>query len=215
MLINLDDYNMADPIQIKKARLDYKIANMRKLIKFTQMQFEIFVEAALERATQDLENKDYQSHSVHMQEVEITQGSNRPLICQCMFVNSYSFIEVFLNELCDVHQERLKLKVRFSDINGQGIERAALYLLKVIGINIKQVSLWQKVRILGKLRNAFIHNEGVPITKEDKKLYEKYLEVYIDFDETAVHIEFDDCEKFLNIFQKFAEEIITLEAYSR
>jgi hypothetical protein len=43
----------------------------------------------------------------------------------------------------------------------RGINRAKLYLEKVIGLNLKtEDNAWREIRALGKIRNAIVHEEG-------------------------------------------------------
>ena len=83
----------------------------------------------------------------------------------------YSFIEDMLNKLCNpaLFDDDSWLKVRdikpltlkCTDMKGEGVRRARLYLEKVIGLNLHvDKKLWSEIDTLRKIRNLIIHNRG-------------------------------------------------------
>lgn len=83
----------------------------------------------------------------------------------------YSYIENSLNTLCNAEYTDRKLlyekegkpsfNIRYSDMNGEGIQRAKLYLNKVIGIDLHvNEKPWSEINTLRIIRNAIVHNEG-------------------------------------------------------
>lgn len=93
-------------------------------------------------------------------------------ICLNSFVivlNSY--IESGLNSLCDaVYSDRTRLnkkkgkeplKVRYTDMEGEGIKRAKLYLEKVFSVDLHAGEQpWAEIDALRRIRNRIVHDEG-------------------------------------------------------
>jgi len=86
-------------------------------------------------------------------------------------VTFYSYVENSLNTLCNAEysdKEQLHKKegkppfnIRYGDMKGEGIQRARLYLEKVIGINLHVGKKpWSEINTLRKIRNVIVHNEG-------------------------------------------------------
>lgn len=126
----------------------------------------------LDRYTQDLSEEQKQEYSEWMSEdyfmVEdvFTQISLRSFI-----VILFSYIEDGMNTLCKAeysdkarYQKKKGLeefKVKYTDMQGEGINRAKLYLEKVIGRNLNtEEKPWSEIQTLRKIRNAIVHEDG-------------------------------------------------------
>jgi hypothetical protein len=83
----------------------------------------------------------------------------------------FSFIEDMLNKLCDpapfdddgwLKVRGIKpLTLKYTDMKGEGVKRAKLYLEKVIGLNLHvDKQLWSEIDTLRKIRNSIVHNRG-------------------------------------------------------
>lgn len=66
----------------------------------------------------------------------------------------YSFIEAQLNRLCEIIQDSIASKVRLRDIQGQGVERAVLYLSRVADFDFSRVSGLAYLRDVALVRHA-------------------------------------------------------------
>ncbi len=73
----------------------------------------------------------------------------------------FSFLEKQLNDLCDILSDFIDSDLRFKDLSGQGIERAILYLRKVINFNFstsnREIAY---IRGFNQVRNHIVHNGG-------------------------------------------------------
>ena len=77
------------------------------------------------------------------------------------FLVVFGTAEAMLNKLCAFVRRRSKLSVSHTDMRGQGIERAALYLKKVVGVEAPfDGPEWQKVRLLAEIRSVIAHGSG-------------------------------------------------------
>ena len=77
------------------------------------------------------------------------------------FVFLISVLETMLNSVCEELQERYASKFSVYDLNGRGIERAVNYIHLLTGINPRELDGWKQVDDLRKLRNFFVHENGV------------------------------------------------------
>ena len=77
-----------------------------------------------------------------------------------LFVAIYGLFEHELVSLCKDY-EKANVRIFISDLRGDGIERARLYLKKVINIAFPdQGPEWQAIKNYNLLRNIAIHNQG-------------------------------------------------------
>lgn len=77
------------------------------------------------------------------------------------FLVVFGTAEAMLNKLCDFVQRRSQLSVAVKDMHGMGIERAALYLSKVVKVTSPfQAPAWQRAKLLAEIRNAIAHKDG-------------------------------------------------------
>jgi hypothetical protein len=74
-----------------------------------------------------------------------------------------------MNYLCRLAENKTKSKFKLNDLNGQGIERAKLYLKKVANIDGPFNSRsWQKIKKYAELRNVMAHATGELDLSNDK-----------------------------------------------
>jgi hypothetical protein len=77
------------------------------------------------------------------------------------FLMIFAMLEDDLNQFCESIRLQLDLKLNLSDIAGRGIERAKIYLLKVVEIRFPSQSVeWEKIQHYRDLRNILIHEAG-------------------------------------------------------
>jgi hypothetical protein len=91
----------------------------------------------------------------------------------------FGFFENELNHLCELYKKTRSYNVSFKDLSGQGIERAAGYLEKVVNLNIqKQSQHWREIKDIQKLRNLLVHLNGklVAIDGTVKKHEQDYVQ---------------------------------------
>lgn len=76
-------------------------------------------------------------------------------------VGIYSLLETSMNSLCNILKQMNNLNVELSDMKGDGIERARLYLLKICKIDLLISSHeWAEIQKLNKIRNCIVHADG-------------------------------------------------------
>ena len=78
------------------------------------------------------------------------------------FLLAYSTFEHHLNLICKIAQKQCCIKSGFMETSGLGVERAAKYLRKEIGVVTPfKTEDWQNICLLGRLRNKIAHANGV------------------------------------------------------
>lgn len=60
-------------------------------------------------------------------------------------ITLYSFFENELNILCELLRRDQKLKVYVTDMQGRGVERAILFLERIVGLEIQKNSVWNEL----------------------------------------------------------------------
>lgn len=82
----------------------------------------------------------------------------------------YSAFENDLNRLCDLVQSAVSSGLRFQDLNGNGVERARNYLIKVGGFDVSAGEReWTAITKIREIRNCFVHADGI-IIEGDKTI---------------------------------------------
>jgi len=77
------------------------------------------------------------------------------------FLIVYSTFEHTLHELCRIVERRSGFNLSFKDLDGQGINRARNYLVKLAGVNAPfQSAAWNRALLLADVRNAIAHRNG-------------------------------------------------------
>ncbi len=92
-----------------------------------------------------------------------------------LFNTAYSVFEKNMNYVCRLAERKTKSNFKLNDLNGQGIERAKLYLRKVANIcDPFNSQPWQKIKKYAELRNVMAHATGELDLSNDK--HKKVLE---------------------------------------
>jgi len=153
----------------------YRLYDMEEFKRFTLSSIEnekkSFSER-LETETAHFSNEEKEeyfgwiSEDYFMIKDVFTQISMRSFI-----VILFSYVENGMNMLCNVEysdkaryhkKEGLEeLKVKHTDMEGNGIKRAKLYLEKIIGCNLhSDKKPWSEIDTLRKIRNTIVHDDG-------------------------------------------------------
>lgn len=93
---------------------------------------------------------------------------------------AYGYFEKVLNDLCAEFRDSENIKLSLQDLQGQGIERARNYLVKVVGLEKAfATSDWQAIKLLGVLRNSVAHRDGFVDYEPDypKSTYTKLCKI--------------------------------------
>ena len=123
---------------------------------------------------------------------DVQFGSIFPgILWRTTFLHAYFRLESTLDQVCKNLQQTEAYKLNLSDISGNGIFRAAVYLKKVCNISEPFTSnAWAQLNDYNKLRNIFVHGDGTTDRKKAvglAKRNEGLLIAIIDFDKIAIH----------------------------
>ncbi len=87
-------------------------------------------------------------------------------------VTLYSYLESFLNHLCECLYKLNNYPVEYTDLEGKGIIRARLYLDKIVGVDFNKInSEWASIKNLNLIRNSIVHNSG----KSDREKIDRII----------------------------------------
>lgn len=86
----------------------------------------------------------------------------------------FSFLEHQLDQLCELVAKEQRAQIIHTDLKGKGIDRARLYLQKVMGLPLNASVVWQEIKRIQKVRNVVVHNDA-KLAGADKDLIE-YVE---------------------------------------
>lgn len=92
-----------------------------------------------------------------------------------IFNSAYSLFERYLNDLCGILAKNAATKIELTDLTGQGVERAKIFLSKIVGItNVFNSTEWKNIQDYSKIRNILVHASGkLDLSKEKhKKIFE-------------------------------------------
>lgn len=125
-----------------------------------------------ERDTKDLSEEQKQEYfEWNSEDYFIVNDVFTQISLRSFIVILFSYIEDGMNTLCNAeYSDRSRFqkdkgleefKIRYTDMHGEGITRAKLYLEKVIGLNLHaDDNPWSKIVTLRKIRNAIVHEDG-------------------------------------------------------
>lgn len=129
------------------------------------------------------------------------------ILWRTTFLHSYFRLESSLDQICKNLQQTHSHKIAISDIAGNGIFRASIYLKKVFAIE-KPFSghAWGKLNDYNRLRNIFVHGEPVVERKkaiELAKRNEGLLVAIVDIDKIALRFSKEFNLKVLETIDSF------------
>ncbi|OLQ56953.1 hypothetical protein BHT94_04600 [Bacillus licheniformis] len=103
-----------------------------------------------------------------------------PSVSSALFIGIYGDFEYYLNLICNAYKTKHSYKIDLKDISGNGIERAVLYLTKVVQVrDLKKTPEWNKIKHWNRIRNIIVHNNRVIRNKEDEDSI-NFLNLYIN-----------------------------------
>lgn len=153
----------------------HRLIDMEEFKSFTLSSIENEKQSFSERVNKDTEHLSEEekeeyfgsiSQDYFMIEDVFTQISMRSFI-----VILFSYIEDGMNMICNVEysakahyhkKEGLEeFQVKYTDMDGKGINRAKLYMEKIIGCNLhSDKKPWSEIQTLRKIRDAIVHVDG-------------------------------------------------------
>lgn len=152
---------------------------------------------------------DFENNHFHNLSVEFPNTQRKST-----FISLISYFEKSMNELCEVYEYHNKLTVNYKDMNGKGIERAKLYLVKIVGLDFPTSKNWNTIKILLRIRNNFVHSYS-EVYPENEQLNSdvnsvKHLKLYKLQTKSLLQVEEKFLEYVLKIFENFYKELLVV-----
>ncbi|UED81069.1 hypothetical protein FH508_0004035 [Lysinibacillus sp. CD3-6] len=131
-----------------------------------------------------------------------------PKVANAIFLTLYSDFEYFLINLCKAYKETLNLRLKFSDLKGDGIIGALNYLDRVVGIEVKNNNYYQELPHWNKIRNVLIHNSGI-IEKESVDSIDRLnIKSAHSLGNELITLSLKDVERFILITENIQKYLI-------
>lgn len=153
---------------------------------------------------------DIYTHSKENMNLMLYNSRVVPLAYNSCLLIMISALEEAFNILCNAYYIKNDYKIEFTDLHGQGLERAISYLEKVVGLqNIKKEKQWEYIKTARDVRNAIAHNGG-RVKEKDIKKFEKF-NFYIREEDKQVFVESDTLIKLYDEILSFINCIFNKE----
>lgn len=141
---------------------------------------------------------------------EIDEFTN--LMRSSFFVSLYSYLEAWLNNECrESQKENPQIKISLDDIHGAGINRAKIYLMKVLDTSFPfDDPNWEQIQWFSKIRNCIVHNEGKVRDTDLKKYIENHpkLRCEMFFGYEYVMLDEGFCETAIAVTRAFLRSLL-------
>jgi len=207
---DLNDYNISNPgeMALYHAYCDFYpfrsvLETINEAISSTVSVYGNQVDIAREENDILVENQAMTNGALFLARVT-------PLVFYSVVLTMVSVLEEFFNTLCRAYYIMNKYSISQKDISGQGLERAILYLDKVVGVkNIKNDANWEYVKTIRDARNIIVHNGG-NVSKSDIKKFEKFG-IYVDDESNKMFFEYHDLLKMYESIIEFIDRVFKKE----
>ena len=141
---------------------NHKLDSLEELIEVTEQRLEDELDNFEKRPDQTAKEYSEQERREYFEfmsdEYWKYKDDHPQIVRQSFFLQAYFSFEHLLNDICKMQQN---LQLSLKDINGQGLERAKLYISKVIGLpNPFNNHLWRQIQYYNTVRNLYVHNAG-------------------------------------------------------
>lgn len=100
----------------------------------------------------------------------------------------YSIVESQLQECAEQVGKTHKTSFCVQDLCGADVEKAALYLRRVAGVDVKKDAGWLHIENLRQLRNLIVHAGGKPVKEKHQSLIAKLSKShpgYVKYEESC------------------------------
>ncbi len=93
-----------------------------------------------------------------------------------LFNYKYNYFEYGLNDLVEKIGFVENFDLKLSDLRGEGLNRATLYMKKVCKLNMDPLkSIWDEITVYNKIRNLITHNNGLFINNDKYKCIQEFI----------------------------------------
>lgn len=158
---NISDYDLNKPGHIALYHAHFDFYAIRGLIDTTEKSIDDISQSFHINAIIADDYGDVYTNCKENMNLNLYNSRVVPLAYNSILLILISALEEAFNCLCNSYYIINKYSIKFTDLNGQGLERAILYLEKVVGItDIKKEKQWEFIKTARDVRNAIAHNGG-------------------------------------------------------
>jgi hypothetical protein len=129
-----------------------------------------------------------------------------------LFISLMSYFEYSMNELCEVYEYHNRLTVNFKNMNGQGIKRAKLYLVKIVGLEFDKLKYWHVILRMIRIRNNIVHSYSEVFPENEQLICDvnscEHLKLYRLQSKSLLQVEEKFLEYVLEVFDFFYKELL-------
>jgi len=155
-----------NPLVTETAQRLYGLSALIEMIGRATPDVELQERDALKQLAEQ-ENWDFSDYNVEDQFLDVKFGYWLPKLAHySVIILLSSLVETQLLAYARNVGQRQKCAFDPNDLNGSVLEKAALYINKVSGLQLTQNARWQLLKDLQELRNIIVHRAGKP--PEDK-----------------------------------------------
>ena len=124
-----------------------------------------------------------------------------------MVINLYSVIEISLKRICDSARDLNRIKLKVSDLGGQGTHKAMCYLEKVLGVSFSNEDK-KIIRDLNLIRNVIAHWNGQRYNLKNVQWLKQLEDLAnadnrIAFDENELRLTYEYVDSLFDITRDF------------
>ncbi|MDB2108453.1 hypothetical protein [Clostridium paraputrificum] len=205
---DISNYNLDSPgsIALYNAHIDF--FSIHGLIESTKKSIDDIRRQFTLRAIIANDYGDCYTHQLATNNIILYNSRIVPLAYTSILLIIISALEESFNCLCNSYYIANNYSIQFTDLHGQGLERAINYLEKVVGINdIRKEKQWELIKTARDVRNAITHNGGRIKDKNIKK-FEKF-NFYIAEENRQIYIEYDTLINLYNEILNFIDKVFS------
>ncbi len=196
-------YDMGKPGEMALYLAHCDFYPFKSVIDNNKIALDVIDKSYREIALEANSNNDFITQDWAMTSGTLHSGRVSLLTNYSLLLTMVSLLEEAVNTLCRIYFEVNSLSTELKDIKGNGLERAAEYLKKVVKINgFTSDSQWEYITAIRDARNMVVHNGG-RIYKDFEK-YDKFKIGYREEDH-QLYLEYADIIKMYNAILEFID----------
>lgn len=181
----------------------------KSVIDNNKMALDIIGESYRDLATKASENNDFVSEQWAMTSGTLHSCRVDLLTHYSLLLIMVSLLEEAINTLCRLYHDINHLDKDLKDIKGNGLERAAQYIKKIVGVvGFTSDKQWEYITAIRDARNMIVHNGG-RIYKDFEK-YDKFAIGYREEDH-QLYLEYSDIIKMYDAILDFIDRAFRIE----
>ena len=205
---DMNFYNMSNPGEMALYLAHCDFYPFQSVLRNNQLALDALSQGYIETLQKAQANDDFYTESFAMTSGTLHNSRVSLLTYYSLVLTMVSILEESVNTLCRVYYNMLTLDKQLSETKGRGLERAAEYLKKEVGIEeFTSDPQWEYITTIRDARNMIVHNGGRVIKDFDK--FDKFKIGYREEDH-QLYFEYSDIEKMYNAILEYIDRAFRL-----